>query len=91
MLGDIRKQDKTRPKLGLVDQKLQEEPRKISSESPACVAEGWLLQTSLHNWINIVKKLSTSTVMRRPFEAGIYGRIAVKKPLFRKQNNFKTL
>ena len=29
----------------------------ISSEFPACVTEGWLLQTSLHNWTNVVRKI----------------------------------
>ena len=55
-LEDIRKQDKTRPKVRLVDQK-QQEQRKISSESPACMTEGWLLQTSPHNWTNVMKKM----------------------------------
>ena len=35
------------------------------------------------------KNVSTSTVRRRPCEACLYGRIVVKKPLLRKQNNIK--
>ena len=34
-------------KPGLVDQKQQQEHKKISSESSACVGEGWV-----HNWTN---------------------------------------
>ena len=30
--------------------------RTISLESPVCVVDGWLLQTSLHNWINVAKR-----------------------------------
>ena len=57
LFWDFRKRDKRRPKVrGLVDQKRQQEQRTISLELPACVIEGWLLQTSLHNWNNIVKK-----------------------------------
>ena len=37
------------------------------------------------------KNLSTSTVRRNLYEAGLYGRIAVKKSLLRKQNNVKRL
>ena len=37
------------------------------------------------------KNVSISTVRRRLCEAGQYGRIVVKKPLFRKQNNIKML
>ena len=65
--------------------------RTFLTESPACVTKGRLLQTSLHNWTNVVKKVSTSTVRRRLCEADLYGRIAVKKPLLRKQNNVKRL
>ena len=66
LLGNIRKRDKTRPEVSLVDQKQQQVQRTISSKSSACMAEGWLLQTSLHNWTNVVKKnVSTSTVRRR--------------------------
>ena len=38
-----------------------------------------------------VKDGSTSTVRRTLCEAGLYGRIAVNKPLLRKQNNVKRL
>ena len=31
-------------------------PRTISSESPAYITECWLLQISLHNWTNVMKK-----------------------------------
>ena len=55
------------------------------------MTEGWLLQTSLHNWTNVVKNVSTSTMRRRQCETGLYSRIAVKKPLLRKQNNVKGL
>ena len=37
------------------------------------------------------EKMSTSTVRRRLCEAGLYGRIAVKKPLLRKQNDVRML
>ena len=37
------------------------------------------------------KKMLTSTVRKRLYEAGLYGRIAVKKPLLMKQNNVKRL
>ena len=33
--------------------------------------------------------MSISTVWRRLYEAGLYGRIAIKKVLLRKQNNIK--
>ena len=56
LLGDLRNRDKTRPNVRPVDKKQQEEQKTILSESPACMTEGWLLQTSLHNWINAVKK-----------------------------------
>ena len=35
------------------------------------------------------KNVSTSTLKRRLCKAGLYSRIAVKKPLLRKQNNVK--
>ena len=74
LLGDIRKQDKTRPKVGLVDRKLQKQGN--FHQSLACLTEGWLLQTPLHNWTNAV---SASTVRRRLNEAGLYGKIVVNK------------
>ena len=61
----------------------------ISSESPACMTEGWLHQTSLNNWTNVVKNMSTSMVKSRFCEVGIYDRTAVKKLLLSKQNNVK--
>ena len=64
--------------------------RTISPESPVCMTERWLLQTSLHHLTNVVKKMfSTSTVRWRLCEAGIYSRVTVKKPLLMKQNNVK--
>ena len=59
LLEDIMKWDKTNPKVRLVDQKQQQqqEQRTISSESPACVIESWLLQTSQLNWTNFMKKM----------------------------------
>ena len=59
--------------------------RTISSESPAYDTEGWLFQTSLYNWTNVMKKMCQHPL----FEACQFGGIAVKKPLFRKQNNVK--
>ena len=46
-LGDIKKWEKTRPRARLVDEKQQQ--KTILSESPK-MTEGWLLQTTLHNW-----------------------------------------
>ena len=63
----------------------------ISLEGPVGVKEGWLLQTSLQNWTNVVKNVSVSTVKSTLCEAGLYDRIAVKKSLSRKQNNVKRL
>ena len=63
----------------------------ISSESPACMREGWLLHTTMHNWTNVIKNVSTSTVRRRLCEAGLYGIIAVKKSLLRLQNHIRWL
>ena len=71
----------------LVDQKQQQEQRAISSESPVYVTEGWPFQASLHIWTNV----TTSTMNRKLCEAGLYGRITVKKPLLWKQNNVKKL
>ena len=67
--------------------------RTIASESPTWMTEGWVLQTSLHNWTHVVKKknVSTSTLRWRLYEVGLYGRIAVKKLLLRKQNNVKRI
>ena len=63
--------------------------RTISSESPACAKEGWLFRTSLPNWANVIKNVSTSTVKRRLYEAGLHGWIAIKKSLLSNQNYFK--
>ena len=51
----MRKRDKTRPKVGLIHQK-QQKQLTISSESPTCETEGWLLQIPMHNWTCVVKK-----------------------------------
>ena len=56
------------------------------------MTKDWLLETPLHNWTNVVKKnLSTSTVRKKLYEAGLYNRIVVKKALLRKQNDVKRL
>ena len=56
------------------------------------MTEDWLPQTSLHNWTTVIKKnVSTCTVRKRLCEAGLYGRISVKIPLLRKQNNVQRL
>ena len=91
LLGDIRKRDKTISKVTLIDQTHQQECRTILSELPACVREGWLLQTSQHNWTNEVKKMCQHPLCGKDCEAGLYGRIAVKKLLLKKQNNVRRL
>ena len=53
--------------------------------SATCVTEGWLFQTSLQKWTNVMKNLSTSKVRRRPGEAGLNGRTTIKKPLLRER------
>ena len=54
LLGDIKKLNETRAKLNQVDLK-QQDKGMISSKSTPCITEGWLLQTSLYNWTNVVK------------------------------------
>ena len=57
-------------------------------QSPTCKTKGWLLQKSLSM---SGKNVSTSTVRRRLCATGYNGRIVVKKPLLKKQNNVKRL
>ena len=54
-LAAIRKRDKTKPKVGLVDQKLQEQ-KKISSVT-SLSGRRLTIQTSLYNWTNVVEKV----------------------------------
>ena len=89
MLGGIRKRDKTKPKLGLIDQKHQHRQR--ASHQRAWKKKRRLLQTCDQNWTNVMKNVSSSTVKRRLCEAWLYGRISVKKLLWKKQNNVKRL
>ena len=50
----------------------------------------WYHQKILLESVNEIN-VSTSTVRRRLGEAGLYDRIAVKKPLLKKQTNVKRL
>ena len=63
--------------------------RTISSESPVCVTENWLLQTSLYNWTYVMKKCVN--IHYEESEVSLCGRIVVKKSLLREQNNVKRL
>ena len=53
--------------------------------------EDWLLLISPHNYNNAGKNVSKSTLGKIVCEAGLYDRIANKKPLLMKQNNVKRL
>ena len=48
--------------------------------------EVWLIQTSLHNWTNVVKKKPVNIYCEEKTKAGLYGRMAIMKPILRKQN-----
>ena len=85
MFENIPNWNKIKSKVMRVNQKLQQEIRIISSATPACVTEGWMLQTPMQNWTKVVKKICQHPLWGEYCEAGVYGRIAFKG----RKNNVK--
>lgn len=83
LLGDIRKRDKTRPKAAT---RAEDNFIRVTS-----LRDRSLTAPNITAQLNQCheKNVSTSIVRRRLCKAGLYGRIAVKKPLWRNQNNVK--
>ena len=71
--------------------KMQREQRKISSVTN--LHDRKLTASNISAQLNQChgKNVLTSTVRRRLCEAGLYGRIAAKKPMLKKQNNVRRL
>lgn len=84
LLGDIRKRDETRPKAAT---RAEDNFIRVTS-----LRDRSLTAPNITAQLNqcCEKKASTSTV-KIFWESGIYGKIAVKKPLLRNQNNVKRL
>ncbi len=78
MFGDIKKWDKRKPKVELIDQKEQQDQKTISSVTSLCGRR--LTAPNITAQLNPCheKNESPSTMWRRLCEAGLYGRTAVK-------------